>query len=83
MLAIREMAVENVEYLRGHAKMGKLTGTIDRRVLTSFFKEFTPFGSDGSVPGARSSAACGQEAVRGGLQRFRWGTAAAGTASLA
>ncbi|KAJ5885133.1 hypothetical protein N7495_009643 [Penicillium taxi] len=38
---------------------------------------------DGSVPGARSSAACGQEAVRGGLKRFRWGTAAAGSASLA
>ena len=38
---------------------------------------------DGSVPGARSSAACGQEAVRGGLKRLRWGTAAAGSASLA
>ncbi|KAJ5594418.1 uncharacterized protein N7459_000626 [Penicillium hispanicum] len=38
---------------------------------------------DGGVPGARSSAACGQEAVRGGLKRFRWGTAAAGSASLA
>ncbi|GLI75448.1 hypothetical protein PoHVEF18_003702 [Penicillium ochrochloron] len=38
---------------------------------------------DGSVPGARSSAACGQEAVRGGLRRLRWGTAAAGSASLA
>lgn len=34
------------------------------------------------VPGARSSAACGQEAMRGGLKRFRWG-AAAGSASLA
>ncbi|KAJ5233892.1 uncharacterized protein N7469_005658 [Penicillium citrinum] len=39
--------------------------------------------NDGTVPGARSSAACGQEAVRGGLKRFRWGTAAAGSASLA
>jgi hypothetical protein len=38
---------------------------------------------DGGVPGARSSAACGQEAVRGGLKRIRWGTAAAGSASLA
>ncbi|KAJ5632878.1 hypothetical protein N7490_009217 [Penicillium lividum] len=38
---------------------------------------------DGSVPSARSSAACGQEAVRGGLRRLRWGTAAAGSASLA
>ncbi|KAJ5396486.1 hypothetical protein N7509_004599 [Penicillium cosmopolitanum] len=38
---------------------------------------------DGGVPGARSSAACGQEAVRGGLKRFRWGTAAAGSAGLA
>lgn len=38
---------------------------------------------DSSVPGARSSAACGQEAVRGGLRRFRWGTAAASSASLA
>lgn len=38
---------------------------------------------EGGVPGARSSAACGQEAVRGGLKRLRWGTAAAGSASLA
>ncbi|KAJ5726343.1 uncharacterized protein N7483_007700 [Penicillium malachiteum] len=38
---------------------------------------------DGNVPGARSSAACGQEAVRGSLKRLRWGTAAAGSASLA
>ena len=38
---------------------------------------------DGGIPGARSSAACGQEAVRGGLKRLRWGTAAAGSASLA
>ncbi|KAI2786592.1 hypothetical protein POX_g08979 [Penicillium oxalicum] len=39
---------------------------------------------DGSVPGTRSSAACSQEAVRGGLKRFRWGTAAAaGSVSLA
>ncbi|KAJ5119023.1 hypothetical protein N7526_010660 [Penicillium atrosanguineum] len=38
---------------------------------------------DGSVPGARSSAACGQEAMRGGLRRFRWGTTAASSASLA
>ncbi|KAJ5820281.1 hypothetical protein N7474_005872 [Penicillium riverlandense] len=38
---------------------------------------------DGGVPGARSSsAACGQEAVRGGLKRLRWGTAAAGSASM-
>lgn len=35
------------------------------------------------VPGPRSSASCGQEAVRGGLKKLRWGTAAAGTASLA
>lgn len=33
------------------------------------------------VPGPRSSAACGQEAMRGGFKRFRWG-AAAGSASL-
>ena len=38
---------------------------------------------ESGVPGARSSAACGQEAVRGGLKRLRWGTAAAGSASLA
>lgn len=37
---------------------------------------------DGSVPGARSSAACGQEAVRGGLKRLRWGTGA-GSVSFA
>ncbi|KAJ5469601.1 hypothetical protein N7539_009219 [Penicillium diatomitis] len=38
---------------------------------------------DGSVAGARSSAACGQEAVRGGFKRFRWSTAAAaGSTSL-
>jgi hypothetical protein len=35
------------------------------------------------VPGPRSSAACGQEAVRGGLRKLRWGSAAAGSASLA
>lgn len=38
---------------------------------------------DGGVPAARSSAGCGHEAVRGGLRRLRWGTAAAGSASLA
>lgn len=38
---------------------------------------------EGGVPGARSSATCGQEAVRSGLKKFRWGTAAAGSASLA
>ncbi|KAL4991411.1 hypothetical protein BDW68DRAFT_184871 [Aspergillus falconensis] len=27
---------------------------------------------DAGVPGSRASAACGQEAVRGGLKRFRW-----------
>jgi hypothetical protein len=36
-----------------------------------------------SVPGPRPSASCGQEAVRGGLRKLRWGSAAAGTASLA
>lgn len=35
------------------------------------------------VPGPRPSAACGQEAVRGGLRKLRWGSAAAGSASLA
>lgn len=35
------------------------------------------------VPGPRSSAGCGQEAVRGGLRKLRWGSAAAGSASLA
>ncbi|KAJ5554992.1 hypothetical protein N7535_007434 [Penicillium sp. DV-2018c] len=35
------------------------------------------------VPSPRSSAACGQEAVRGGLRKLRWGSAAAGSASLA
>jgi hypothetical protein len=44
MLAIREMAAESAKYLGGHAGMGKLTGTIDRRVSTSFFKEVTLFG---------------------------------------
>ena len=39
--------------------------------------------SEGGIPGPRSSAACGQEAVRGGLKRLRWGTAAVGSASLA
>lgn len=38
---------------------------------------------DSNVPGPRSSAACGQEAVRGGLKRLRWGSAAVGSASLA
>ncbi|OQD83311.1 hypothetical protein PENANT_c017G06300 [Penicillium antarcticum] len=36
-----------------------------------------------SVSGPQSSTSCGQEAVRGGLRKLRWGTAAAGTASLA
>ncbi|CAG7915732.1 unnamed protein product [Penicillium olsonii] len=35
------------------------------------------------APGPRPSTSCGQEAVRGGLQKLRWGSAAAGTASLA
>ncbi|KAF7522236.1 hypothetical protein PCG10_007537 [Penicillium crustosum] len=35
------------------------------------------------VPSPRPSAACGQEAVRGGLRKLRWGSAAAGSASLA
>lgn len=35
------------------------------------------------VPGPRPSTGCGQEAVRGGLRKLRWGSAAAGTASLA
>jgi hypothetical protein len=35
------------------------------------------------VPGPRPSVGCGQEAVRGGLRKLRWGSAAAGTASLA
>jgi hypothetical protein len=35
------------------------------------------------IPGPRPSASCGQEAVRGGLRKLRWGSAAAGTASLA
>lgn len=35
------------------------------------------------VPDPRPSAACGQEAVRGGLRKLRWGSAAAGSASLA
>ncbi|KAJ5274254.1 hypothetical protein N7497_004850 [Penicillium chrysogenum] len=35
------------------------------------------------VPGPRPSVGCGQEAVRGGLRKLRWGSAAAGSASLA
>ncbi|KAJ5970536.1 uncharacterized protein N7479_000454 [Penicillium vulpinum] len=35
------------------------------------------------VPGPRPSTGCGQEAVRGGLRKLRWGSAAAGSASLA
>lgn len=38
---------------------------------------------EGNIAGPRSSAACGQEAVRGGLKRLRWGSAAVGSASLA
>lgn len=34
------------------------------------------------VPNPRPSVSCGQEAVRGGLRKLRWGSAAAGTASL-
>jgi hypothetical protein len=35
------------------------------------------------VPGPRPSTGCGQEAVRGGLRKLRWGSAAAGSATLA
>ncbi|KAJ5336449.1 hypothetical protein MYU51_017137 [Penicillium brevicompactum] len=35
------------------------------------------------VPGPRPSTSCGQEAVRGGLRKLRWGSAAAGSASIA
>ncbi|CAG8023256.1 unnamed protein product [Penicillium salamii] len=35
------------------------------------------------APVPRPSTSCGQEAVRGGLRKLRWGSAAAGTASLA
>ena len=35
------------------------------------------------VPTPRPSVGCGQEAVRGGLRKLRWGSAAAGSASLA
>ncbi|KAJ0424224.1 hypothetical protein BJY00DRAFT_277395 [Aspergillus carlsbadensis] len=48
--------------------------------------EATSMGSvlgDAGPQGGRASAACGQEAVRGGLKRLRWGTASAGTGVIA
>ncbi|KAL4786212.1 hypothetical protein BJX76DRAFT_322296 [Aspergillus varians] len=36
----------------------------------------------GFVPGSRASVACGQEAVRGGLKRFRWSPGSSGSGVL-
>ncbi|KAI9371176.1 hypothetical protein BJX61DRAFT_535012 [Aspergillus egyptiacus] len=38
---------------------------------------------EAGVPGARASAACGQEAVRGGLKRLRWSPGSAGSGAIA
>ncbi|KAE8390950.1 hypothetical protein BDV23DRAFT_154208 [Aspergillus alliaceus] len=38
---------------------------------------------DGNFSGGRTSAACGQEAIKGGLKRFRWGSGAAGSGVIA
>ncbi|KAL4918571.1 hypothetical protein BDW62DRAFT_181161 [Aspergillus aurantiobrunneus] len=38
---------------------------------------------DAGVPGGRTSAACGQEAVRGGLKRFRWSPGSTGSGVIA
>ncbi|KAE8145320.1 hypothetical protein BDV25DRAFT_133891 [Aspergillus avenaceus] len=38
---------------------------------------------DGNFSGGRTSAACGQEAIKGGLKRFRWGTGAAASGVVA
>ncbi|PKY07945.1 hypothetical protein P168DRAFT_4861 [Aspergillus campestris IBT 28561] len=48
--------------------------------------EVTGVGSvmgDGSLASGRTSAACGQEAVRGGLKQFRWGSGTSGSGILA
>jgi hypothetical protein len=48
--------------------------------------EATSMGSalgDAGPQGGRASAACGQEAVRGGLKRLRWGTTSTGTGVIA
>ena len=48
--------------------------------------EATGVGSvmgDGSLASGRTSAACGQEAVRGGLKQFRWGSGTSGSGILA
>ncbi|KAE8362075.1 hypothetical protein BDV27DRAFT_147299 [Aspergillus caelatus] len=38
---------------------------------------------DGNFSGGRTSAACGQEAIKGGLKRFRWSSGAAGSGVIA
>jgi hypothetical protein len=38
---------------------------------------------DGNFSGGRTSAACGQEAIKGGLKRFRWGSGATGSGVIA
>ncbi|KAL2842369.1 hypothetical protein BJY01DRAFT_4440 [Aspergillus pseudoustus] len=48
--------------------------------------EATSMGSvlaDAGPQGGRASAACGQEAVRGGLKRLRWGAASTGSGVIA
>lgn len=42
----------------------------------------SPVG-DGGLAGGGSSGACGQQAVKGGLKRFRWGSSGAGSGILA
>ncbi|KAE8349390.1 hypothetical protein BDV28DRAFT_61527 [Aspergillus coremiiformis] len=41
------------------------------------------FMSDGNFSSGRTSASCGQEAIKGGLKRFRWGSGAAGSGVIA
>lgn len=38
---------------------------------------------DGNFSGGRTSAACGQEAIKGGLKRLRWSSGAAGSGVIA
>lgn len=38
---------------------------------------------EANTPGSRASAACGQEAVRGGLKRFRWSPGSTGSGVIA
>ncbi|KAL3461249.1 hypothetical protein BJX64DRAFT_261142 [Aspergillus heterothallicus] len=56
--------------------LGREVGKLEVTSMGSVLGESGPHGG-------RASAACGQEAVRGGLKRFRWGAASTGSGIIA